>query len=399
MFQGIFIWTEYNARTNLAILFFALVVFVLFYDGMTHLQKRFLFILFTASCVISHYSTTYIFFGLVFLSFLIIQLLSTNYRLQKPITPTYIILFFALIFLWYSLLTGEAFNSGVHFIESIFFELNDFFVASSRDASALSVLGSGIGQKGIPHKIEFVLTWIIFSLIAMGISTLITDYKKMSFPEIFIEKSEFLKQKIDVTYSIFSTICVFLLIIMVALPFVSKGYGMERLYEFAITTLSLFFIIGVIILAKYVKTKPSIIIIIVLIVYFFSVTGITYNIFGVHRSILLNSDGEQYDAYYVHDQERAGAKWLKIYNEPRIVNTDFFGKRILLSQATYPRDLIDDDTPFNFNTINGSVFLRYYNLNYGVLQDIDGNTYNLSDITPLQKSNLIYNNGGSEVNI
>ncbi len=399
MFHWIFLWTEYNARTSLAILFFMLAILILFDDKVTSLQKKYLLFLFTASCVVSHYSTTYIFFFLIISTFLIIKLLSTKYQLKKPISLTYGILFFALIFLWYSLITEKAFSSGILFIKSIFLNIHHFFLEDARSAAAQSVLGKNIGQKDIPHKIEFVLTWMHFSLIAIGISTLIINYKQMSFQEIYIEKSEFLKQKFEVTYSIFSVLCVFLLIVIIMLPFVSRGYGMERLYTLTIIFLSTFFIIGAIILAKYVKIKPFIPIIIVLVLYLFSITGITYNIFDVPRSILLNSDGEQYDQYYVHDQESAGAKWLKKYNEPKMVNTDFFGDQILLSQATYSRDLIDETALFSRDTINGSMFLRYYNVKNGVLKDKRGVFLNLSDCRPLIISNLIYNNNGSEVYI
>ena len=238
-----------------------------------------------------------------------------------------------------------------------------------------------------------------FFLIAIGIITLIIHYKQISFPEIYLEKCGFLKQKIDVTYSIFAILCTLLLIIMITLPYISKGYGMDRLFEFSLIFLSLFFIIGGITLSKYLKIKPSILILIVLVPYFLSVTGTTYNIFDVHRSIILNSDGEQYDYYYIHDQETACSKWLKEYNEPKIIYTDFFGKYILLSQATYLSRLIDDNSIYNCTSINGPVFLRYYNLKYDFLKARDGSTFNLSDCSPLMKSNLIYNNAGSEVYI
>lgn len=398
MFQWIFIWTEYNARTSLAVLFFMFVVLILFNDKIADPKKKFLVILFTASCVVSHYSTTYIFFFLIMATYLIITLLSTKYQLNKLITLTYVILFFALIFLWYSLMTEKAFYSGIHFLKSTIINLSNFLVEDARSTPAQSVLGKNINQKGIPHQIEFIVTWLQFSLIAVGVCIFLINYKKMSFPELYFEKLEFLKQKFEVTYLCFAVLCVYLLVIMIALPFVSKGYGMERLFQFTIAILSVFFLIGTIASSKFIKINPLILILFVLIPYFLSISGVTYNLFNVHRSILLNSDGEQYDIYFIHDQESAGAKWVKDHNEPdAMVNTDFFGRYILLSQAMYPRDSIDNGALLTGSKVNGSIFLRHYNVNYGVLKGNDGNIRYLNDCKSLNESNLIYKNGGSEV--
>lgn len=400
MFQWIFIWTEYNARTSLAVLFFMFAMLVLFDDRIISSKKKFLFLLFTASCVVSHYSTTYMFFFITISTYLIVELLSTRYKLKNSISPTYPVLFFALIFFWYSLMTEKAFISGVHFIKSTVLNLTNFLADDARSAQALSVLGNDITQKGIPHKIEFVFTWLHFSLIGLGIGNLFINYKKMSFIEIYVEKFEFLKQKFEVTYSLLSILCTILLIIMVSLPFVSKGYGMDRLYQFSITILSVFFILGAIFLSKYVKISPLIIILFVLIPYFLSVTGVTYNIFDVHRSILLNSHGEQYDIYFVHDHENIGANWIKKYNESdTTVYTDTFGRHILLSQAMYSRDSIDNSALLNGKNVEGLIFLRYYNIKFGVLKGKNGNICYLDDCNSLTKSNLIYKNGGSEVYI
>lgn len=398
MFQWIFIWTEYNARTSLAVLFVSLAIFVLFNEKISSSKKRSLVLLFTLSCIISHYATTYIYFFLIASTFFIIQLLSTKYPLKKLLSSTYVVLFGVLIFLWYSLITDKAFISGVHFLRLIYISLNDFFTIESRSSTVLSVMGSNIGSKGIPHKIEFIFTWACLSLIVIGIASLMINYKKMSFPEIYIDKADFLKRKLEVTYSIFSILFAFMLFIMVAVPFVSQGYGMERLYGFSIVVLSLFFSIGAISLSKYFKIKPHLIILLVIIPYFLSVTGITYNIFDVHRSIILNSEGEQYDIYYVHDQESVGAKWLKKYSEYNIVYTDFWGERIMVSQAAYSYKLINMFDLLNDDQIYGIIFLNYNNIKHNVLKT-GSITCNLNDCNSLLKSNFVYNNGGSEIHI
>jgi uncharacterized membrane protein len=330
MFQTVFLWTEYNARANIAMLFFAFAMMTLFSDRIDPLKKRILFIVFMASCMVSHYSTAYIFFFVLVGTFIGMEILSKKYTFKKVISLTLVILFFSMIFFWYSQVTETAFNEGVHFIDKTLSKLNEFFILESRGAGQ-ALLGKDITEKGIPHKIEFVFTWLMFALIGIGVVTSIRRYKEMSFPELRFKKQDFLKTKFEVEYFVITLACVGLLVTVVAVPFVGSGYSLGRLYPFAITILSVFFVIGGIIIAKYLnqvfrrnnpfrknidernasQLRAYLIILLVLIPYFLCVTGIMYNIFGVPRAIILNSEGEQYDLMYVHDQEGYGARWLR----------------------------------------------------------------------------------------
>ena len=362
MFQWIFIWTEYNARTSLAVFFIALLLMVLFNDGIDKLKKKVLIILFMISCITSHYATTYIFFFLLSSTFIIMKIFSMKYPIKNQISSTFIILFFAIIFFWYSLMTDKAFYSGVNFVESTYMNLENFLIGSSRDTTTMSVLGTGIGVKGLPHKIEFVFTWLIFIFVGSGVFTLIMNYKAMSFPDISVKPPEFLKTKFEVTYAVIAVMCIGILVIMVALPFVSKGYGMQRLYGLVSIILSVFFVIGAISLSRYFKTKPYVLILIVLLPYFLSVTGVTYNMFGIQRSIILNSDGEQYDKYYVHDQESYSAKWLEEYGESKSkIYADHYGHLRMVSQGNFSFDSINPLTTTK-KIDEGYIYLRYDNV-------------------------------------
>ena len=445
MFQAIFLWTEYNARANIAMLFFALAMLTLFNDKIDLLKKRILFIMFMGSCMISHYSTTYIFFFVMAGTFIGVEALSKKYTFKKFISLTLVILFFAMIFFWYSQVTEAAFDAGVGFIERTLKELNNFFVVESR-GSGQALLGKDIMEKGIPHKIEFVFTWLTFVFIGIGIITLIRRYKEMSFSELKFKKPDFLKEKFEVEYIMIALACAGLLVVVIALPFVAKGYGLGRLYPLAITILSVFFVIGWMMLWKYLnrgfavlqgkaltnlsfKKKPLLkkqkegrnalqnpvrksvgrentsevraylIILLVLIPYFFCVTGVMYNIFGVPRAITLNSEGGQYDMLYVHDQESYGAGWLRDNGE--LENTKIYtGRGIggrLISQAGIrghdPYSLLKED-----KKIDGYIYLRYYNVVDGKILDAQKEEQNMTEYQDkFVGKGKIYDNGGSEV--
>ena len=446
MFQSIFLRTAFNARANTAMLFFAFAMIALFNDKIDPLKKRVLFIVFMASCMVSHYSTTYIFFFIMVGTVIGIEILSIKYTFKKVVSLTIVLLFVSMIFFWYSQVTETAFSAGVGFIEETFINLHEFFVLESRGAGE-ALLGKGIMEKGIPHMIEFVFTWLTFALIGIGIITLIIRYKEMSFPELKIKKPDFLKDKFEVEYFVLALACAGLLVVVIGLPFVAKVYGLSRMYPLAITILSVFFVIGGIMIAKYLnrafavlqgkaltnrsfkkkallkkqkgrknalqnpvrrnvdgkdasQVRAYFIILLVLIPYFLSVTGVTYQMFGFPRQITLNSGGEQ-DYLFVHDQDSYGARWLGDYTEKRQrIYTDFIGGDVLASQGMIPLSLTDRSSLVENKKIKGYIYLRYYNTIENKIHIIKGGSkiYNTSDYVDIFiNKNKSYNNGGSEV--
>ena len=435
MFQHRFILTSYGPRTGVAILFFGLAMMTLFNDKIDPLKKRIIFIIFMASCMVSHYSTTYIFFFIMLGSFVGMEILSKKYTFKNVVSLTLVVLFFSMIFFWYSQVTETAFNAGVGFIENTFKNLHEFFILESR-GSGEALLGGGIMGKGIPHKIEFVFTWLTFALIGIGVASLLVKRKEMSFPELNFKKQDFLKDKFEVGYFMIALACAGLLVIMIALPFIAVGYSLDRLYAVAITILSVFFVIGGItlsknlslnllrkVLSKTLREKKALpkkqkegkkgeiwkgkengsqvrgylIILLVLIPYFLCVTGVTYQMFGYPRSVILNSEGEQYDLYYVHDQESCCAKWLGDYAEKRRrIYSDWYGYGRLVSQSKITPSLIDYWWLSDPTRIDGYIYLRYQNIVTGEL--IYGEIYNMTDYFDIFfEKNEIYDSGCSKI--
>ena len=423
MFQINFLGTANSTRMSTALLFFALGMMMLFSDKIEPMRKRMLFIIFMASCMVSHYSTTYIFFFIILGVFVGIEILSKKYTVEKVISLTMVLLFFALIFIWYSQVTETAFNYGVSFVENTLSNLNRFFIEESRQTDIQAMMGKGIQQKGVPHKIEFIFTWLTFALIGIGLITLIRRYKEMSFPELKFKKPDFLKEKFEVTYFMIALACAGLLVAMVALPYISTGYGIDRLYAVAIVILSVFFVIGGISLSKnlsFIKkallkkqkeggsfkkssTKNTsevqayLVILLILIPYFLCVTGVMYNIFGVPRAIILNSGGEQHEFYYLYDSESRGAKWL-VQNTEK--NTRFYstsmGGYYLMSQGKIPLHQTDTHSLPKYK-VNGYIYLYYDNVVGGKIW-VNRQWCNMTEYSDrFIGTNKIYGNGGSEV--
>jgi len=421
MFQVYFLSVAFNPRTSVAVLFFALTMMTLFNDKIDPWKKRLLFIVFMASCIVSHYSTTYIFFFILIAAFVGTMILPKQNTAKKVMSWTTIILFFGMIFLWYSQVTKVAFHAGVVFIETTLSNLSRFFIEESRSVAIASLMGGGSVQKGTPYMIEFVFTWLIFAFIGIGIITVIRRYKEMSLLEPSVKKPDFLKQKFEIEYLAMALACASLLVIIVLLPYISIGYDIMRLYVVTASLLSVFFVIGGIILSKVLdqliaffrgkaikknvsQTQAYVIILLVLIPYFLCITDVTYNMTGIPRSILLNSEGEQHDILYVYDQESYSAKWLKVHGENKTrIYTDFYGRFGLVSQASFSSRSISWYKFVHQKKIDGYIYLRYYNVVNEKLVGRNESTYvftsyNLTEYDDFFRGrDNIYNNGGAEV--
>jgi len=417
MFQTYFLWIGHNPRTSVAVLFFALAMMVLVNDKIDHLKKRMLFLIFMTSCIVSHYSTTYIFFLIMLVAFVEMEILLRRYTFKKVINLTIVAMFFTMIVFWYSQVTEAAFDSGVIFIKETLSGLNKFFIEESRSTSSSMLLGKGIMHRSVAHKMEFVFTWLMFAFIGIGLITLLRRHKNMSFPELTFERSIFLREKFEVEYLVIALACAGLLVAMITLPYISIGYDIMRLYAVTVTILSVFFVIGGITVTRVLnqiivafhwrglkkndlKVRAYQIILIVLIPYFFCVTDVTYNMAGVSRSILLNSEGEFYDRLYIHDQESYAAKWLKKYiDEKAEIYGDQYSNMRLTSQGgilslIYAKSLIED----NESIEKGYIYLRYTGVVDKKLMDADFQWHNMTEYRHyFIEKNKIYNNGGSEI--
>jgi uncharacterized membrane protein len=332
---------------------------------------------------------------------------------KKILNSSLIILFSVLIFYWYSQVTSSPFNSGVFFIDHTIKSLNGLFMEEMRSQNTLSMLGKGLGEKAIPSRVEFVLTWSTFALIGIGVVALIRKYKEMSFPELNFKKLEFLKNKFEVAYFVIVLECVGLFIGIIITPFVTVGYSLDRTYFFGSIVISVFFVIGGIIAAKYInkltrlfsiKNKPKLttylIILLVLIPYFLCTTGVVYQAFEVPQSILLNSKGEEYDKMIVHDQDSCCAKWLGINVDNKIkIYTDYFGGLTLMSQGMVRSSIYDPSFIEDKKIIKaGFVLLRYVNVVEKKMLRSDSKWNNLTDYEHLfVDRSKIYDNCGSQV--
>jgi len=138
-------------RVEIALFFFALAMMVFFDNEIDKLTKKTLFLILLFAVIVSHYSTTYIFSIVLFLSWLVAEILRKRANVGKNTTLNMIVLFFALIFVWYSQVTEAPFTAGIKFFEQTFTNLGNFFILESRSPGLKVLYGGGLLMILLPY--------------------------------------------------------------------------------------------------------------------------------------------------------------------------------------------------------------------------------------------------------
>lgn len=416
--QSSFMCSAGGPRTRFAILFFALAVMVLFSEELNEISRRFLFIVFALSCIVSHYSTTYIFFFVLLGMWGGGQISRIAFLFQKgclpPLSKSHVnigilIIMFVSIFFWYSQVTGVAFEAGIKFIDKSLISLQDFFLLESRESGIESAFGKDLGSKGIAHTIEFIFSWLSIAFIAIGVLTTLARFYQLVALDHPQEKEcppSFMFQRLDADFLSLSIISSVILVTSIAFPYVSHGYDLQRTFLQMIVVLSVFFVIGGITIAESlcVHKRSYLIVLLVLVPFFMCTTGVISQIFDDPKSIILSSEGDQFDTYYLYSQETFGAKWLKQFTaSDSKIYSDNFGERRLISQGGLIRvpvygDSIIERAEKNLSTEDGYIYLRHCAVVNGKLLDKNRRWHNITEYQGIfLYRNNIYSNGGSDV--
>lgn len=456
-------------RQQFSLLFFSLSLLVLFNKKASIMLKRILFIIFGFSMIVSHYSTTYIalilFTFVYFLCFIFrkIRNIKPFFRSFKKLnlskngkklgTQIYCIRGFLLIilisftFFWSAIYTKTTDNL-VDFTYTTINNMGEIFNQDMKSMSAiLALLPTGSQESSYYEKTMLIQNYIQDKTFEYQNQPEIKTYSEEKYSDyiakpVFIKYSPainftvwkiFLYLKIiikslvilffligtiyllfinvvihktkEVEYALLSLGCVFLIIIILFLPYVSIGYSVERLYQQALVVLSLPAVFGAIILFKYFKSSIKMILVAAIFCLFFLIYSsfIPYFIggepIGDGDLIQLGDFGTTYEQHYVHEAEIKSAQWLsKNYNSRNLVYADELASLKLLSFGRI-KEVKYDILPSTLDE-NAYVYLSYANVN----KNMESNRYKGSIINysfPMkfinENKNLIYNNGGSEL--
>lgn len=429
MSQIVFPLAPTGPRTLIAISFFGLAIMVMFLEGIGEFGKRALFIIFAASTIVSHYGTTYIALFVLLFTWIGMEILlriiprhqeseaidvnkgspalplprespsgstltdrvsalkPTQTKPSRGITIALLFLFLAMLFFWYSQMGGPTFAYGVRFVYNSFVKWQWFLGEGVAEQPVRAAFGQTLPYAGIAQRIEFVFSWLTIILISLGLLTVLVRFRAMvSIPSTEHRQANFLLKRLELEYVILSIACFLLLVTMTVLPYLSINYGSARTYFQMMVPLSVFFIIGGIEVAKYLKSRPHWVILAVLVPYFLSTTSVIAQVSGYQRAITLNPGG-------ISDTESYAAKWAGEYTEE---GTTIYVREgtedVLLSQGRIPSYGAPGSrisTIKRGKEMNGYIYLIRTELGEGGLVAKNPDMF--------AGNNKIYSNGDSEV--
>ncbi len=422
-------------RQGIAMFFLALFLLLIVSRNITGYRRSLLLIAFSSSIIVSHYSTSYIFMLVLYLVLLLQYILHLIYTKKKiklystnGITLNLVMLYTVLCIFWYLYTSlGKPYKSLIDFIKHVKTQISSLLLSES------SYTIYALSEKWV-FSIEITKYLIFIISVFIFIGVILTAIYVFS-GRIINMNDNINCIKLQYEYSLF-LISFFVILISTVLP-TKDIFSTPRVYPICLITLSIISIVGfirinnivykkIIFILKNFKLKNwyhckyyyilySIFLILLLLFgYGFVSEVITKDgdyppnvIISKPRSMFIN-DAQYLRSFYglyFSDKDAFSAKWLaSVRDESLKIYLDPYSDAILIS--ILGPNWIRTKPPLNlFNYVtnksdvkSGYIYLRTYN----VLRQVSihappPRAYNLSEVYPIDISNKIYTNGGSEI--
>jgi len=357
IFQINYLHTAGSPRTNIAIFFCAMTMYVLTTNRIENRAKSFLIILFLAAIVVSHYATAYIFFLILLVGALITNNIHET-KFKNRINYSIIIIFFVIIISWNFLLLGSSsLISGLNIaIES----LHEYLIPRDSDTYMQIPETVLLFNPEFTHYylgfLQWLIYWTTFIFIGLGIvySILFSIQKKLHLLTVGTKAIYTKIPEIGIEYIICAVVSMALLVSFIAFQPISSSYDSTRLFSLTALFLSPFLIIGIVytiqhipkILSLHKKFPHShkiaeICIITLIIGYGLFALGLPYQIVGIQQSHL-SQESMGYIQTNTLESEKFAAIWLKDnYDENTNIIPRMPGWKELWSAGRFSHKIID----------------------------------------------------------
>jgi uncharacterized membrane protein len=393
-------------RQIVAMFFLVLSTLVLLDKVIAARKRVILFSVFGVALIVSHYSTGYLYLGLIFFTYVILRVRGKK---DEVLNGTMVSLLFVTAFAWYSI-TGAPLTTLVDFVDQVYSRF-------SQDIASTAARSPTVFASHSVTTFASVANWVLFvtvhCMIFFGI--LVVIFKPN-------------KAKLDPTYRILLMMSAIVLFLSLAIPNVAPALDFSRFYQLSLWFLAPCFVFGgqafvdsVAILSRraikrdfFGNTRKigTVLVCGVLVCYFLSQSGFVNFItkgapasYSLDFSRFINSGDVVFKASfysaYIPEQNFFSAAWLSKYvAQASIVYADYDSLQTVLfsygSIYTQYLPLSNTTAPVH----NSVIYLSRLNVEDDVIisSHQTSNMFNLSEISPiLKRSNLIYSNGKGEI--
>jgi uncharacterized membrane protein len=397
-------------RQIVAMFFLVLSILVLLDKTMAVGKRRILLIVFGAAMTVSHYSTTYLYLGLVFSTYAISRIRGNKDRvLNGPL----VLLLSIMTLSWYTYTAAPLTTLGT-FLQRVLSRFSEDIYSPAARSTQVYASHSVLTFASAANWVLFVT---VHCMIFVGI--LMVLFKPQ-------------KTKLDPTYRILLSLSSVVLFLSLTVPNVAPALDFSRFYELSLLFLAPCFVLGgeafvdnvANLLRRMIHRSflgnthkiGTALFCAVLVGYFLSQSGfINFVTEAPPQSYSLdfrrfitsrdpNLKGTFYSAY-IQEQNFFSAVWLSKHAEPQsIVYADFDSyQNVLMSYGMIPMQYLVRLSNSTVPIRNSFVYLSSLNVGDGVMTYMDFTTttivlFNTSEILPvLNQSDLIYSNGDGEI--
>jgi uncharacterized membrane protein len=447
-------------RQEIGFIFFGALIYVAFTSTMQSSTRRFLFLLFGISIIISHYSTNYVTIALILFvvtvsaiikifpkreNFSTVSSWRDNFKnLLTQGTFINISLFIFLVvatFVWNTAYTKTSNNLGditSKIINGIFIPSGEesrssdtlysiFFAPKKNEAQLLSDFISGQVKQAKETGGEFYdkadyssfsvkevsqrllpLTVVGKFLQSLHFPVFTFQLLLRSFSAGFMQLAVvigmavyifFRKRKpFDLQFVLLSLGGIILIALVIVLPDLSAEYGLLRLFDQMLFLLSLPIVLSLDAILFFIKPQKRVYFIgIIAVIFFLNLTGfIAHLTGGYYPQLILDNAGLYYDSFYIKRADIASAKWLTGNKNNSIIQSDISGNMILLTYA----DTFASDTIIPQATLKNSyVYLPSADSKDYVSVSVNGDVWFINSPEPFldRAKNVIYDNGVTKI--
>jgi uncharacterized membrane protein len=394
-------------RQIVAVFFLVLSVLVLLDKTMATRKRKLLFVVFGAALVVSHYSTMYLYLGLILSTYAILRIKGKN---NKVLNDPIVLLLCSFGFMWYAF-TEAPLATLVNFVSRVYSRFFQDIYSITARSTATDVFE--------PHPIltfASAINWVLFlmvhSMIFVGVL-------------VVIFKSQ--KAKLDPTYRILLIMSSVVLFLSLAVPNIAPALNFSRFYQLSLPFMAPCFVLsGQAFMDSFAnllrratqrsflwdtKKASTILVCTVVVSYFLSQSGfincvtkaapLSYSLdFGRFISSRDMRFKAAFYSAYIPEQNFFSATWLSKHAAQVVtVYADFDSYQSVLlgygSIFTRYLPLSNSTAPLR----NSFVYLSSLNVGDGVInRDYTIDLFNTSEISLiLNQNDLIYSNGNGEI--
>ena len=387
-------------------LFFALLIFVLLNEKISKSNRSVLFIIFSASLIVSHYALAYLF---VFIAIFVFLGSACKQKYASILDIKSLLLLLTMTFAWYTFVSDAPLLKLQDDIRRIYYNFsNDIFNPEARGAQVATLVQQPNNFLELMHRGIFLIRNF---LIAASILTL------------FLKKD---KSKIDKSFILIAIACFILLVSCILIPDFGGILQPTRFYSLTMMVLSPFIVLGCNIVMEFSKTRQinfnklgsfldkdkskwiKMVALILIISFLFDVGFVDHITSSYPESISLDSIRMklsddinlkvQYYSVFTIEHDISGATWLSRYkSEDIFVYSDENSKyHVLDSYGLIPLEKNYPLLLYAMKETDGYLYMSYMNnVEEIIVTPTISNTSMVKSFLDL--NNKIFSNGGCDI--